>query len=53
MSTAVADGVEIEAYRSAIEALPAQEGPEVFGLHANADLSFRTLQVSLELHQPN
>ena len=29
----------------AVEELPAQESPELFGLHANADLTFRTLQV--------
>ena len=28
----------------AIEDLPGEETPEVFGLHANADLTFRTLQ---------
>jgi len=41
-----ADGTEIEVYRTAIEALPLQEEPELFGLHSNADLTFRTLQVA-------
>ena len=30
--------------RRSVEELPAQESPELFGLHANADLTFRTLQ---------
>jgi dynein heavy chain len=41
----VPDAAEVEGFRGAIEALPAGESPEVFGLHANADLTFRTLQV--------
>jgi len=28
-----------------VEDLPAQESPELFGMHANADLTFRTLSV--------
>ena len=39
-------GTDIENYRKAIEDLPGQEGPEIFGLHPNADLTFRSLQVS-------
>ncbi|KAK9794950.1 hypothetical protein WJX73_010224 [Symbiochloris irregularis] len=40
----VPEGTEIEVFRKAIEDMPAEESPEVFGLHANADLTFRTLQ---------
>ena len=40
----VPDGNEVEVFRSAIEALPDQDNPELFGLHSNADLSFRRLQ---------
>ena len=39
----VPDGVEIEVFRNAIELLPATESPEIFGLHPNADLTFRTI----------
>jgi dynein heavy chain len=37
---------EINEWRAAIERLPAQESPEIFGLHPNADLTFRTLAVA-------
>ena len=40
-------GTDVEVYRAAIEELPLQEGPEVFGLHPNADLTFRSLQARL------
>jgi dynein heavy chain len=43
--TQVPDATEIEAFRKVIEELPQQESPEIFGLHANADLTFRSLQV--------
>ena len=36
---------DINEFRAAIERLPAQESPEIFGLHPNADLTFRTLAV--------
>lgn len=42
----IPDGTDIEAFRAAIEALPGQDTPELFGLHANADLTFRALQVA-------
>ena len=42
---AVPDGKTVEDFRKAIEALPPQDSPEIFGLHPNADLTFRTLQV--------
>jgi len=41
----VPDASEIGEFRAAIERLPAQESPEIFGLHPNADLTFRTLAV--------
>eukprot|EP00898_Chlorokybus_atmophyticus_P005691 jgi/Chlat1/6122/Chrsp409S05665 len=42
-----ADIVHIRAH---IDALPGQESPELFGLHSNADLTFRTLQVQQTLN---
>jgi dynein heavy chain len=42
----VPDTTEIAEFRGAIEKLPAQESPEIFGLHSNADLTFRTLAVA-------
>lgn len=42
---AVPDATEVEAFRKAIEELPPNEAPDLFGLHPNAELSFRTLQV--------
>ena len=41
---AVPAGTDIDVYRKAIEDLPAQEGPDLFGLNPNADLTFRSLQ---------
>lgn len=38
---------ELDTFRKAAEAFPAQEKPEVFGLHANADLTCRSLQVTI------
>lgn len=41
----IPDSADIDTFRTAIEGLPGQESPEVYGLHPNADLTFRTLQV--------
>jgi dynein heavy chain, axonemal len=41
----VPDSVDIDMFRQTIETLPGTESPEVFGLHPNADITFRTLQV--------
>lgn len=45
----VPEGNDIDVFRGYIETLAAQESPEIFGLHPNADLTFRTLQVRLGL----
>lgn len=45
VSYSVPQGTEIETYRRAVEELPGQENPAAFGLHPNADLTFRSLQV--------
>ena len=42
----VPDKTNIDDYKAAIEKLPAQDSPEIFGLHPNADLTFRTLAVA-------
>lgn len=42
----VPDSNDIDDFRAYIDGLPNQESPEIFGLHPNADLTFRTLQVS-------
>lgn len=44
----VPEGNDIDVFRGYIETLAAQESPEIFGLHPNADLTFRTLQVRLQ-----
>ena len=41
----VPDNAEVQVFRDEIEKLPGQDSPELFGLHPNADLTFRTLQV--------
>ena len=45
-SYTIPDGNEIEGFRKGIEELPATETPEIFGLHSNADITFRTNQAS-------
>lgn len=45
--TQVPDTNDIDTFRSAIEQLPGTESPEIFGLHSNADVTFRTLQVRM------
>ena len=42
----VPDETDIAKFRAAIEDIPSQESPEIFGLHPNADLTFRTLAVA-------
>merc|ERR1712167_554121 len=39
-------GTEIGEYRAANNAMPELDSPEVFGLHPNADLTFRTKEVN-------
>jgi len=45
----VPEATEIGVFRQEIERLPGQESPEIYGLHPNADLTFRTLQVTQAL----
>ena len=40
---------DIEVYRKYIEQLPLVDDPEVFGLHGNADLAYRTAQTKTTL----
>jgi len=40
----VPTGGDIETYRKYVETLPLVDNPELFGLHSNADLAFRTAQ---------
>lgn len=41
----VPNAPDVELFRRAIEGLPAQDHPGLFGMHTNADLAFRSLQV--------
>lgn len=40
---------DIDTFRKYIEGLPLIDNPEVFGLHTNADLAYRTMQTHLVL----
>ncbi|KAG8468097.1 hypothetical protein KFE25_007149 [Diacronema lutheri] len=42
-------GTDIELFRKYIDELPFNDNPEIFGLHVNADLAYRTLQTSTVL----
>lgn len=44
----VPDAPDVELFRRAIEGLPLQDHPGLFGMHPNADLAFRSLQVLLD-----
>ena len=46
----VPSGGEVESYRKYAEGLPLIDDPEIFGLHANADLVFRTAQTQQARH---
>lgn len=40
----IPNGQDITAFRNAIEKLPLNDTPELFGLHPNADITYRTKQ---------
>eukprot|EP00964_Phaeocystis_antarctica_P077511 scaffold48133_cov69-Phaeocystis_antarctica.AAC.1 len=42
----IPQGVEVDAFRKAIETLPLIDNTNLFGLHPNADIAFRTRQVT-------
>ena len=42
----VPQGTDIDVFRKYIETLPLVDNPELFGLHSNADLVFRTAQTT-------
>ena len=43
----IPQGVEVDAFRKAIETLPLIDNTNLFGLHPNADIAFRTRQTSM------
>merc|ERR1712013_882336 len=42
----IPDGLEIQQYREAIETIPPVDSPLIFGLHPNADLTYRLKEAS-------
>jgi dynein heavy chain len=42
----IPDGLEIQQYREAIETIPPVDSPLIFGLHTNADLTYRLKEAS-------
>ena len=48
----IPQGVEVDAFRKAIETLPLIDNTNLFGLHPNADIAFRTRQVTYPSPQP-
>ena len=49
-SYVVPNASDVDVYRDGIDMMPDSEGPEIFGLHTNADISCRTQQVALTSH---
>jgi dynein heavy chain len=45
----IPDGLDISSHRDFIEALPSVDSPVIFGLHPNADLTYRQLEASMLL----
>jgi dynein heavy chain len=43
----VPEGLEIQAYRDYIDTLPTVDSPLIFGLHTNADLTYRQIEASM------
>jgi dynein heavy chain len=43
----IPEGVEIQAYRDFIDTLPMVDSPLIFGLHTNADLTYRQIEASM------
>merc|ERR1712193_599421 len=43
----IPEGLEIQAYRDYIDTLPVVDSPNIFGLHTNADLTYRQIEASM------